>query len=155
MGNEINTGKKTVGEFTIAYQRNGMGGCTPVIDGKPVPSLTFGYVTESDKNAAMRLIEEALKATNGDIWEAQRYMMNAVATAAAEIKPDEAVEVEGNEILISYAAKKAYIGTEVIAELEDMDEVDLPNEAIKAMLIDRTRLSLEREMTYDDDDYDE
>ena len=70
--------------------------------------------------------------------------MNAVATAAAEIKPDEAVEVEGNEILISYAAKKAYIGTEVIAELEDMDEVDLPNEAIKALLISRTETELER-----------
>ena len=157
MGNEISTGAKTSGQFTIAYQKNGYGGVIPVIDGKPEPSLMFGYATESDKNACMRLIEEGLRATNGDIYATQRYIMNAVQVSANEIKPDETAEVEGYEILISYADKKAYINTKEIANLEDMAEVDLPNEAIKAMLIDRARLSLEREMTYDydEDDYDE
>jgi len=142
--NEIRTGKKSNGEFAVTYQQNGYGGCTPVIDGKPEPSLTFGYVSESDKQACMKLLEEAIKATGGDIWKVQRYIMNAVRVSAAEIKADEAVTVDdyGTEIIISYQAKKAYQGTEEIANLDDIT-CELPNEAIKAMLTDRAKLRLE------------
>lgn len=140
--NEIRTGKQTNGEFTVSYQQNGYGGCTPIIDGKPEPSLTFGYVSESDKQACMKLLEEALRATGGDIWVTQRYIMNAVRVSAAEIKADEAVTIDDTEIIISYNAKKAYLGTEEIANLDDIT-CELPNEAIKAMLTDRARLRLE------------
>lgn len=140
--NEIKTGKKTNGQFTVAYQQNGYGGCTPVIDGKPEPSLTFGYVSESDKEACMKLLEKAIQATGGDIWETQRYIMNAVKVSAAEIKADEAIEVNGTEILISYENHKAYLGTEEIANLEDIN-CALPPEATKALLTDRARIALE------------
>ena len=115
MSNEINTGKKSNGEFTISYQQNGNGGCIPIIDGKPEPALMFGYVSESDKEGAMKVIEEAIRATNGNVFEALQYIMNAVSVAANEIAPDEAVEIDGAEYLISYADRKAYAGTEEIA----------------------------------------
>ena len=155
MSNEVNTGKKTNGEFTISYQQNGNGGCIPIIDGKPEPALMFGYVSESDKEGAMKVIEEAIRATNGNVFEALQYIMNAVSVAANEITPDEAVEIDGAEYLISYADRKAYAGTEEIANLDDLG-CKLPDEAIKALLIDRIRIEMENreEEYYDDDEYD-
>lgn len=154
--NEIRTGAMTNGEFTIQYQQNGNGGCIPVIDGKPEPSLMFGYVTESDRDACMKLIAEAIRATNGNIYQAQTYIMNAVAVAANEIKPNEVVTIGEMEILICYEDKKAYEGISEIANLDDIN-CELPNEAIKAMLIDRTRLVLEERERYlevfEDEDY--
>lgn len=142
MNNEINTGAKSNANFTIEYQRNGYGGCIPVIDGKSEPSLMFGYASETDKRACMKLIEDAIRATKGDIRAAQVYIMNAVSVAANEITPDEAVEVEGIEFLISYKDKKAYEGTMEIANLDDL-ACELPDEAIKALLVTRIQLELE------------
>ena len=154
--NEINTGKKTIGNFSIEYQRNGNGGCIPVIDGKPEPSLMFGYATESDKQACMRLLEDALRATGNEIPKVRQYIMNAVRVAANDIKPDEAIEVDDVEILIDYANRKAYEGTTELANLDDMT-CPLPDEAIKAMLINRVQLALvDREVEYyDEDEYDD
>ena len=143
MPNEINTGKKTNGQFVIDYQRNGYGGCTPIIDGKAEPSLMFGYVSENDKNACMKLLEDGLKATGGDIYATRQYIMNAVKVSANEIKPDEVVEVNGTEILISYATKKAYINADEVANINDI-ECELPDEAAKALLISRVETELER-----------
>jgi len=118
--NEIRTGKKTNGEFTVTYQQNGYGGCIPVIDGNPEPSLMFGYVSDSDKEACMRLLEEAIRATGGNLWEVRTYIANAVRTSANDIKADEAVMVQDREFLISYTEKKAYLGTEEVANLDDI-----------------------------------
>ena len=160
--NNITTGKMTNGEFTISYQKNGNGGCIPVIDGTPEPMFTFGYTSENDKEAGLRLIGEALKAANGNKYAAMNYMRNAITVAANEIKPDEVVKVNGNEILISYGVKKAYLGTEAIADLEDLGEVEMPNEAVKALLVSRTETEIERrrqvnieiDLEYDDDEED-
>ena len=154
--NEIRTGHKTNGQFTVDYQKAGHGGVIPVIDGKEEPSLMFGYASETDKAACMKLLEEALIATGGDIFATRRYLMNAVMIAAKEIKPDEVVEVDGTEVLISYAARKAYDNDVQIADLEDM-KCELPNEAIKAMLVDRARLFLEtrRNVEFDYADYED
>lgn len=154
MSNTINTGKKSNGNFTIEYQQNGYGGCIPVIDGNPEPSLMFGYASETDKQACMKLIEKAIKATQGDIRAAQVYIMNAVTVAANEITPDEAVEVEGIEFLISYKDKKAYEGTTEIANLDDLN-CELPDEAIKALLITRIQLELENRKAEEYNDYDD
>lgn len=51
MDNEIITGAKTNGQFTIQYQTSGYGGVIPVIDGVKQPSLMFGYVTEKNSDA--------------------------------------------------------------------------------------------------------
>lgn len=164
--NEISTGKKSNGQFTVDYQKNGNGGCIPVIDGTPEPMFKFGYVSEEDREAGLRLIGEALRATNGNKYQAMQYMMNAVTVAANDIKPDEVVEVQGNEILISYANKKAYLNTTELANLDDLD-CQMPNEAVKALLVSRVETELERraeqariEMNLylernDDEDYEE
>ena len=160
MDNSITTGSKTQGQFTIDYQQNGNGGCIPVIDGNPEPSLMFGYTSEDDKLGALNLIKEALRATNGNITQAKYYMMNAVTVAAHEIKPDEAVDIDGCEILLSYEAQKAYLGTEEVANLEDLD-CNMPDEAVKALLISRATVEikkrleerLEWERDFDEDPY--
>ena len=162
MPTEISTGKRTQGKFTVEYQQNGYGGCIPIIDGKPEPRLTFGYATESDKRACIKAIEEALKATNGSITDAVYYLMNAIQIAANDINPDEVVTVEGTEILISYANRKAYLNTEELANLEDLTCDNLPDEAVKALLTSRVETVLHRrieerlawERDYEEDPYD-
>lgn len=152
--NEIITGRKSIGNFTIEYQRNGCGAIIPVIDGTPQPNLMFGYVSETDLAAGMRLIENALRATGNNIHDVQRYIMQAMQTAAHDIHPDECVDVNGNEILISYAEKTAHLGTEEIANLADMT-CELPNEAIKALLVSRTETALAERAARHEIDYDE
>lgn len=142
--NAINTGRKTNGEFAVSYQEMGYGGCTPIIDGKPEPSLTFGYANASDKAACMDLIEHALRATNGNVYEAQRYIQNAISVSAAEINADDVAKVDDAEIIIDYIARKAYFGTQEIANCDDI-ECDMPNEALKALLISRAKEYVEQE----------
>lgn len=158
MGNEIKTGAMSNGNFVVTYQQNGNGGCIPVIDGTPHPELMFGYVSEQDKQAGLKLLEDALRATNGNIPKAMSYMYNAVQTAANDIKADAAIDVDGTEVIISYVSREAYIGTSLVAKLDDIT-CELPDEAVKALLVDRVRLYLEeqareqeQEMNEDEDD---
>jgi len=142
----INTNEnlKTEGEFAIDFQQNN-GGMIPVINGEPAPILMFGYVSESDKQACIRLIREAVVATNGDVYKAAEYIRNAVTIAANDIKPDEVVDVEGNEMLISYAEQKIYLGTHEVANLDDMEGSSaFGNEAVKELLKARATIELQR-----------
>lgn len=149
--NNIITGTKTAGEFAVSYQNCGNGACIPVIDGKPEPMLMFGYVSESDRDGCLKLIKKALRATNGNVMQAMQYMYNAARIAAADIKPDETVEVDGYEMLISYDAKAIYLGDMEMANIADI-QAELPNEAVKAMLVDRARLALD-EMEREDEEW--
>ena len=166
VGDEINIddGSRTSGQFSITYQESGYGGCIPVINGKPAQELMFGYVSESDKTAALNLIKEALIATKGDTYKAARYMMKAVKIAAkgVKLKEAEAVTVDGVEFLINYETKKIYKDEDELANLDDIP-CALPPEAIKAMLIDRAKLAMATKYAanddydddYDDEDYDD
>ena len=140
--NAINTGAMTNGEFTVSYQTNGNGGCIPVIDGTPCNALMFGYTSETDRKGGLKLIEQAIRATKGNVYEAKRYIMNAMMVAANDIKPDEAIDVDGVEILVVYTEGKAYIGTEEIANLDDL-ECSLPNEAVRELLKARAKNVIE------------
>ena len=152
--NEIRTGKATNGEFTVTYQRNGYGAVIPVIDGVQHPELMMGYVSESDCSAGLKLIEEALKATQGDVRAAMMYMYNAARTAANDIKADEAVVVNGAEIIIDYDNRKTYLGTEEIANMDDM-MYDLPREAIRTILTERSVNNIDTlEEEYEEEDFD-
>ena len=150
MTNEIRTGKATNGEFAVSYQANGYGGVIPVIDGVAHPELLMGYVSESDREAGLKLIAEALKATGGDIRSAMMYMYNAAMTAGKDINADEAVDIDGEEVIIDYYGRKAYLGCEEIANLSDMT-CDLPDVAIKAILTERCRNAIaEMESEYEE-----
>lgn len=159
-GIEINTHDEELNqvEFTIKYQENG-GAITPVINGEEVRALTFGYVSESDKKACTKRIEEALKATGGDIGKTIEYLMNAILTTAKGITPDKQVEVEGMQLMIVYKDKKILtLQNEEIANCEDI-ETDVP-EAIEAILVERAKTAIKeikKSRDFDDyfDDYDD
>lgn len=150
--NNIITGRKSIGNFTIEYQKNGYGAIIPLIDGTPQPSLMFGYVSEADLAAGMRLIENALRAAGNNIYDVKRYIMQAMQTAAHDIHPDECVDINGVEIIISYAVKTAYLGTNEIANLSDMT-CELPDEAVKALLVSRTEAAMIQYL--EENDYEE
>lgn len=135
----VTTGKATEGEFAISYQRDGYGALIPIIDGVPHKELMMGYVSERDAQAGLELLGKALKATNGDIPAAMRYMYTAASVAAADIKPTETVMIEEYECLIDYDKKAIYLGDELIADLEDMDTTAWPDEAIKAVLVTKAK----------------
>lgn len=156
--NEIRTGKLTTGEFTVTYQENGYGAVIPVIDGVPHQELMMGFVSETDREAGMKLIAEALRATAGDIRAAMYYMYNAAKTAANNIKADEAVTINGMEVIIDYQNRKAYLDVEEITNLDDIN-CELPREAVKAILVERATREIEKRVAefdeLDDDYFDE
>ena len=143
----ISTGKATEGEFAISYQRDGYGALIPIIDGVPHKELMMGYVSERDAQAGIELLGKALKATNGDIPAAMRYMYTAASVAAADIKPTETVEIPelDAEFLIDYEKKVIYYYDDEKANLDDLDTTNWPNEAIKAMLVTRAKEKWEQE----------
>lgn len=149
MNREITTSKRTESQFAVSYQRNGYGACIPTIDGVEHPELMFGYTSEADAQAALNLISEALAATNGDITQAMWYMRNAALTAARDVKADEAVDVDGVDIVIDYAARKAYKNGEEVADLDNIT-CPLPNEAIKQILIEKVREMINHRSHYDE-----
>lgn len=149
MNREIRTGKKTEGQFTVDYQKNGYGAIIPIIDGVEHPELMMGYVSEADAQAGLKLLEEALKATNGNIPQAMRYMYTAAKTTALDIKVDEEVDVDGVKILINYKKRKAYRDGVEVANLDNI-ECYLPDEAIKPMLEDKVRTMINHRSHYDE-----
>jgi hypothetical protein len=110
-----------------------------VINGQKCGVL--GSASEKDKEAAIKTLQTALDASDGNLCAAMQKL-NAIATMEEhEIKPDEMVRVCGREIILSYEAKTAYtIDGEEIADCKDLD--NLPNEAIKALLIARAEVAL-------------
>jgi hypothetical protein len=143
----ISTGKATEGEFAISYQGDGYGALIPIIDGVPHKELMMGYVSERDAQAGIELLGKALKATNGDIPAAMRYMYTAASVAAADIKPTEKVKIPelDAEFLIDYEKKAICYYDDEKANLDDLDTTNWPNEAIKAMLITRAKEKWEQE----------
>jgi hypothetical protein len=110
-----------------------------VIDG--VKCGVMGSVSETDRAAAIKALNAAYVASNGNIYEMMQKL-NAIATIEEkEIEPDEVVEVCGEEILLSYSKAKAYtMDGEEIANCDDMPA--LPKEAVKALLIARVENAL-------------
>lgn len=159
--NEILTGEVTEGQYAIDYQDNGNGAVIPIIDGTPHPELMMGYATESDKKAGLKVLADALRATGNDVGKAMRYMYNAARVAAEGIKPTEAIDINGKEVLLDLENGKAYLGTEEIASLNDNEDFGNP-QAERIILIERATSELQRieaelafEWANEDDDYDE
>lgn len=155
---EINTNEniRTEGQFAIEFQQAGNGGCIPVINGEPEELLMFGYVSESDKQGCAEVIRKALLATDGNVYQALRYIRKGVYLAANDIKPDEAIDVDGTEMLVSYRDKKIYLSTTEMANLDDMAETEMSNEVIKALLVERAKNKIKEDFIddmMDDTDY--
>lgn len=107
-----------------------------VIDGQKCGIL--GSVNEADRAAAIKALNAAYVASNGDIYEMMEKLETIATIEENGIEPDEVVEIGGEEIIISYANAKAYtIDGNEIANCNDLPT--LPKEAVKALLIERVK----------------
>lgn len=131
--NTTNTRRNAV-EIRTELNSNGIRIEYIVINGQKVGIL--GSANEKDKQNAIKAIQTALDSSNGDIME-MMHKLNTIATIEEkEISPDEMIEIGDAEIIISYAQKTAYtIDGDEIANCKDLP--DMPNEAIKAVLVAR------------------
>ena len=125
-----NTNKNAV-EIRTELNKNGTKIEYIVINGQKVGIL--GSVNANDRAKAIKVLQTALDASNGDIFEMMSKLQTIANIEEHEIDADEMIEVDGTEVIISYSAKTAYTpeGEEIVncRELPDM-----PNEAIKAVL---------------------
>lgn len=136
--NTTNTTKNAV-EIRAELNTNGTTIEYIVVNGQKLGIL--GATNEEDRNNAMRAIQTALDASNGNIYEMMQKLSTIANITEHEIKPDEMIEVNGEEIIISYEAKTAYtIDGEELVNCTDLP--DMPNEAIKAVLVARTETAL-------------
>lgn len=133
--NSTNNTKNAV-EIRTELKANGTSIEYIVVNGQKIGML--GTTSEKDKQNAMKAIQTALDASGGDIYE-MMYKLNTIATIEEnEIAADEMVEVDDMDIIISYTSKTAYtVNGEEIADCTDLP--DMPNEAIKAVLIARVQ----------------
>ena len=96
----------------------------------------LGTTGVKDRENALKAIQTALDASDGNIYEMMAKLSTIATIEEKEIQPDEMVNVCGVDVIISYAAKTAYtIDGEEIVTCTDLP--DMPNEAIKAVLVAR------------------
>ena len=151
--NKTNTTKNAV-EIRTELKANGTSIEYIVINGQKVGML--GSTSEKDKQNAIKAIQTALDASNGNIYEMMQKLSTIATIEEKEIEPDEMIEIGGVQVIISYGAKTAYTTDgEEIANCTDLP--DMPSEAIKAVLVARIETVIaEREVEddYYDDEYD-
>jgi hypothetical protein len=110
-----------------------------VIDG--VKCGIMGSMNEADRQAAIKALNAAYVASNGDIYEMMQKLNTIANIEENGIEPDEVVEICGVEIILSYSKAKAYtMDGDEIANCDDLPT--LQKEAIKAVLMARAETSL-------------
>lgn len=110
-----------------------------VIDG--VKCGIMGSVNEADRQAAIKALNAAYVASNGDIYEMMQKLGTIANIEESGIEPDEVVEICGVEIIISYSKAKAYtMDGDEVANCEDLPAMQ--KEAVKAVLVARAEAVL-------------
>jgi hypothetical protein len=105
-----------------------------IIDGQRVGIL--GTTSEADKQNAIRTIEAAINASNGNIYEAIQKLTTIATMDENNISPDEVITVDHEDYIISYTNKTAYtMDAEEYVNCTDLPE--MPKAAIKAVLVAR------------------
>lgn len=133
-----NTAKNAV-EIRAELQKNGTTIEYIVVNGQKLGIL--GATGEKDKQNAIKAIQTALDASNGNIYEMMQKLSTIATIEEKEIAADEMIEVCGRDVIISYAAKTAYtIDGEEITNCTDLP--DMPDEAIKAVLVARAEAAI-------------
>ena len=135
---EINTTKNAV-EIRSELKKNGTMIEFITINGQKIGML--GSVNEEDKANALKALNDAYIASGGNVYE---MMMNLSIIAIIEekqIDPDEMVEVNGTNVMLSYTNKAAYtMDGEELVNCKDLP--DMPKEAVKAVLVARAEAAL-------------
>lgn len=128
--NTTNTNKNAV-EIRTELNKNGTKIEYIVINGQKVGIL--GSANANGRAKAIKALQTALDASNGDIFEMMEKLQTIATIEEHEIAADEMIEVNGEQVIISYASKTAYsIDGEELVNCQDLP--DMPNEAIKAVL---------------------
>jgi hypothetical protein len=136
--NSTNNTRNAV-EIRKELQANGTSIEYIVVNGQKLGGL--GSTSEKDRQNAMKAIQTALDSSNGNIYEMMQKLNTIATIEEKEIAADEMVEVNGEQVIISYGSKTAYdINGEEIANCKDLP--DMPNEAIKAVLVARAETAL-------------
>lgn len=101
----------------------------------------LGSVNEKDREKALKVLNDAYAASNGNIYEMMQKLNTIATIDEKEIEPDEMVNIDGIDIILSYSKAKAYtMEGEEIANCDDLPE--MPAEAVKAVLMARVEAEL-------------
>lgn len=101
----------------------------------------LGSVNKKDREAAIKALNAAYIASNGNVSEMIQKLATIATIEEKEIEPDEVVNVNGVEVMLSYDKKTAYtMDGEEIANCTDLP--DMPKEAVKAVLVARATVEL-------------
>ena len=135
---EIKTTKNAV-EIRSTLKENGTKIEYIVIDG--ITCGILGSVSDADRAAALKALQDAYVASNGNIMEMMQNLSIIANIEEKGIEPDEVVEICGVDVILSYSKAKAYTmdGNE-IANCEDLPK--LSKEAVKAVLEARATVAL-------------
>jgi hypothetical protein len=134
----INTNKNAV-ELRKEMLRNGTVVEYIIIDGQKCGIM--GSVSEEDRDAAIKTLQDAYVASNGNIMTMMKNFATIATIEEKGIDPTEVVEICGVEIMIDYSEAKAYtMNGKEIANCEDLP--DMPNRAVKAVLMARAETTL-------------
>ena len=135
---EIKTVKNAV-EIRSELKANGTKIEYIVIDGHKCGIL--GSVNEADRAAALKALQDAYVASNGNIMEMIQNLSIIANIEEKGIEPDEVVGVCGVDVILSYSNAKAYtMDGDEIANCTDMPTI--PKEAMKALLVARAEVAL-------------
>lgn len=101
----------------------------------------LGSLNEADRAAALKVLQDAYTASNGNIMEMMSKLCTIATIEEKEINPDEMVTICGKQVMLSYKDGKAYnIDGNEIANCNDLPK--MPAEAIKAVLMARAETVL-------------
>lgn len=101
----------------------------------------LGSVNAADRASALKVLNDAYVASNGNIMEMMMKLSTIATIEEKDIDPDEMVEICGKQIMLSYKDAKAYtMNGDEIANCNDLPA--LPAEAVKALLIARAESAL-------------
>ena len=135
---EINVNKNAV-EIRSDLKKNGTTIEYIVIDG--IKCGILGSVNEADKATALKALQDAYVASNGNIMEMMQNLVTIATIEEKNMEPDEVVTIGCHDVILSYSNAKAYtMDGEEIANCEDLPA--MPSEAIKAVLIARATVAL-------------
>lgn len=138
---------KNIVELRSELGANGIKMENVYVDGKKF--CCVGYVNEKDKQACLKAIQTAVDGSE-NLYEAMMKLMTIANLGDKEVVPDEQVNVNGYEVLISYEKRAAYDHNgDEICNCREL-ECELAPEAIKAILTPRVEAALAEDDECDD-----
>lgn len=141
MAATINTNKNPI-EIRKELRADGVTVEYIVINGTKCGIL--GTTNADDREKAIKAIEKAYNASNGNIYRMLSNLMTVADLEEKKVEADEIIKINGKEIIISYAKATAYdMSGNELANCADLPEaIKMPKEAVKALLEARVKVAL-------------